>query len=124
MATTAETIADSVWGKLLARYGTPTLLMIVLWFGGNYLAAQSEAMKEQARRADMTEAMVNALDRRIVVVEANQVNDARTSGAVITKLDNMASAISELTASVSALTAKLEILSRRDRAGMMIPGRP
>ena len=124
MATTAETIADSVWGKLLARYGTPALLVVVLWFGGNYLSAQSEAMKEQARRADMTEAMVNALDRRMVAIETNQTTDLRSSGSVIVKLDNMASAIGELKASVAAVTAKLEILSRRDRAEMMIPGRP
>ena len=124
MTITAETIADSVWGKLLARYGTPALLVVVLWFGGNYLSAQSESMKEQARRADMIETMVNALDRRMVAIETNQTTDLRSSGSVIVKLDNMASAIGELKASVAAVTAKLEILSRRDRAEMMIPGRP
>ena len=125
--TTAETIADSVWGKLLARYGTPMLLVVVLWFGGNYLTVQAEALKAQARRSDMTDAMVNALDRRLVMVETNQTSELRTSGVVIArldnKLDNLASALSDLRAQVAALTAKLELLSRRDRAEVM-PGRP
>lgn len=115
--TTAEKLATSVWGVILARYVSPVLVAVAITLGGfvtsglfkridDLSGAQTDIMERMADQA----IRITAIEARRAVLDAT--SDEQISHLLEAQKTTQAQ-LSLVTAQIASVTAKVEVLLDR-----------
>jgi hypothetical protein len=125
----AERLAESVYAKLVFRYGTPALLVIGLWLGGNYVTTITDDLKtlheEIAALTDKQGQAIAQLDLRLTTVETDrrariEASDA-TRAEMTSALKELRGAVGDISNKLTEVQTKVEILIGQKRADLAAP---
>lgn len=107
-------VANSVTGLFLARFVVPTLLAIVVWFGGDALTTLNNTLAALAKRMDAAEASISEIREDFSAAEARREVSIKARDLDIASLTNEIQLLRQKTDSsigaIAAQGAQIEIV--------------